>query len=791
MPPRAKKEHFKQRIDYGKEVLAIVFLGLGIFVALSLASYSPEDPALNSASNMENVGNLGGIIGAYLADILFTVFGVSAYVTAFVFLVMAALQFLGKRLRLRVREVLFYLGLIICASTLVHLKFERVVIAGHAVAGGGIIGGLAGQILIRYAGHIGAIVVAASGTLLFFTLATHVTLGSALRLFKRSFVWWIKRVSEGIAIIIFGAWRALRQKMPAAFRYVIGSAKKLTTREKSCKQTPAISNDWKPEPVRTSGEDAQALKALRTAVQKPDNGGPKILQRANIKKTKKGDAQLKFLSINCEGYTLPPLSLLDTGNQVRAEVDEESLRKNSILLEHKLKDFAVEGRVTAIHPGPVITRYEFEPSPGTKISKIANLEDDLSMLLGGRSVRILPHLPGKAAIGIEVPNGDRETVWLKDIISSNAFQKATSKLSLALGVNTEGNPMVTDLAKMPHMLVAGATGSGKSVGINSMIVSLLYKLSPQDVRLILVDPKMLELSIYEGIPHLLLPVVTKPKKAVMAMRWAVKEMERRYRLMASVGARDLIGYNEKIKQGTVETIAEEEAEKRLAEDKEAVCHTGHLPYIIIIIDELADLMMTASQDMEETITRLAQMARAAGIHLVLATQRPSVDVITGLIKANFPSRIAYKVTARHDSRTILDSIGAEQLLGHGDMLFMTPSGGNLIRVHGPLVTVEEIGRVVEHIKQQGDPVYNESILSAEEENANGLPGFEEEDDDMYDIAVKLVSETRQASISMVQRRLRIGYNRAARLIERMEAEGVVGRASGSKPREVLIGNIQR
>jgi S-DNA-T family DNA segregation ATPase FtsK/SpoIIIE len=406
-------------------------------------------------------------------------------------------------------------------------------------------------------------------------------------------------------------------------------------------------------------------------------------------------------------------------------------------------------------------------------------------------VRILPHLPGKAAIGIEVPNGDRETVWIKDIISSKAFQKGTSKLALALGVNAEGHPMVTDLTKMPHLLVAGATGSGKSVGINSMIISMLYKLSPQDVRLILVDPKMLELSIYEGIPHLLLPVVTKPKKAIVAMRWAVKEMERRYRLMAASGTRNLIGYNEKIKQGTIELITEEEADRRLAEDKEAVCHTGHLPYIVIIIDELADLMMTASQDMEETITRLAQMARAAGIHLILATQRPSVDVITGLIKANFPSRISFKVTARHDSRTILDSIGAEQLLGHGDMLFMTPSGGNLIRVHGSFVNEDEISRVVEHIKQQGDPVYNEAILAAQEESATAVPGFDDEDDELYDHALKIVAETRQASISMVQRRLRIGYNRAARLIEKMEAEGVVGPAEGSKPREVLIGNIER
>lgn len=809
MPSKAKKEHFKHRIDYGKEVLAIVFLGLSVFIALCLFSYSPSDPALNSASNMEQVNNYGGVIGAYLADVLFTVFGISAYVTSIVFMVMALLQFLGKSLKLRLREILFYVGLVVFASTLIHLQFERVDIAGNVVAGGGIIGGLFGQILTRYVGRIGAIVVAASGTLLFFTLATHVTIGGFFRFLKRIFVWWISRVGEGIAIIAKGVGRALKEKTPqllALIKVGLGKLKNaaLARKPKEKEHKPAIEMNWQanvkkePTPAHVaSSEDMAALDALRKATSKGEKdapkivaeGGPKILQRANIKKAKKGDEQLKFLSINCEGYTPPPLSLLDAEASTRAEVDEEVLRKNSMLLEHKLKDFNVEGKVIAIHPGPIITMYEFEPAAGTKISKIANLEDDLSMLLGGRSVRILPHLPGKAAIGVEVPNNERETVWLKDILSSKAYQKSGSKLSLALGVNAEGHPMVTDLAKMPHLLVAGATGSGKSVGINAMILSILYKFSPQDVRLILVDPKMLELSIYGDIPHLLLPVVTQPKKAVVAMKWAVKEMERRYRLMADVGTRNLAGYNEKVRIGSIELIGEEEAEKKLAEDKEAICHTGHLPYIVVIIDELADLMMVAGQEMEETITRLAQMARAAGIHLVLATQRPSVDVITGLIKANFPSRIAFKVTARHDSRTILDSIGAEQLLGNGDMLFMTPSGGNLVRVHGCLVTEDEIARVVEHLKQQGDPVYNEAILKAAEESASGVPGFDEEDDEIYDTAVKLVAETRQASISMVQRRLRIGYNRAARLIERMEAEGVVGQASGSKPREVLINNV--
>ncbi|MBI4126239.1 MAG: DUF87 domain-containing protein, partial [Deltaproteobacteria bacterium] len=468
------------------------------------------------------------------------------------------------------------------------------------------------------------------------------------------------------------------------------------------------------------------------------------------------------------------------------------LRKNSMLLEKKLTDFEDAGRVTAIHPGPVITMYEFEPAPGTKVNKVTNLEDDLSLTLGGRSVRIIPHLPGKAALGIEVPNHERETVYIKDIIASTSFQKSSNKIPLAIGTNTEGHPVVADLSRMPHLLIAGATGSGKSVCINAMITSILYKLSPEEARMILVDPKMLELSVYDGIPHLLLPVVTKPKQAVSAMRWAVREMERRYRLMADCGARHIAGYNEKVKKGEVNILAPSEQDEMLKQNPEAAIHTGSIPYIIVIIDELADLMMTASQEMEETITRIAQMARAAGIHLILATQRPSVDVVTGLIKANFPARISFKVSGRHDSRTILDSIGAEKLLGAGDMLLMSPSGGEILRHHGCLITDGEIARVVTHLKQQGEPVYDETILEqAEKDETAAAMGFDDIDDELYDQAVHIVTETRQASISMVQRRLRIGYNRAARLIERMEAEGVVGRAEGSKPREVLSSAFQK
>jgi S-DNA-T family DNA segregation ATPase FtsK/SpoIIIE len=406
--------------------------------------------------------------------------------------------------------------------------------------------------------------------------------------------------------------------------------------------------------------------------------------------------------------------------------------------------------------------YEFEPASGVKVNKIVNLEDDLALTMGGKSVRIIAPLPGKAAVGIEIPNNERETVWLKEIIGHNKFQKAESKLTLALGKDTEGFPYVSDLARMPHLLVAGATGSGKSVSINSMILSLLYKATPEQVRLLMIDLKMLELSIYEGIPHLLLPVVTNPRKSAMALHWAVKEMEKRYEILAAKGSRNIIGYNQ--------VVSEKE----------------RLPYIVIMIDELADLMMTTSHEVERLITRLAQMARAAGIHLILATQRPSVDVLTGLIKANFPARISFKVSSKHDSRTIIDQVGSEHLLGAGDMLFVSNSTSRLLRIHGAFVTEKEILKVVEHCKAQSEPRYLEEEVLKQLEQRGSESGEEEElSDALYDQAVSLVAETRQASISMVQRRLRIGYNRAARLIERMEREGVVGPADGAKPREVF------
>lgn len=484
-------------------------------------------------------------------------------------------------------------------------------------------------------------------------------------------------------------------------------------------------------------------------------------------------------------YALPSTSLLDFQASVRATVDPQRLRENALRLTQTLKNYGIEGHVREIRPGPVVTMYEYVPGPGIKLSRIAGLADDLAMSMEALRVRIVAPIPGKGAVGIEIPNEDREMVFLKELFAHEIFQKARSKLTLALGKDIEGNPYVANLARMPHLLVAGATGAGKSVSINSMIMSILFKATPAEVRMIMVDPKMLELSVYDGIPHLLLPVVTDPKKAALALRWAVAEMERRYQVLSDAGVRSIDSFNKKIDMMAEEGRSFVVPARRPGEQEQIL---ERMPYILVIVDELADLMMVASRDVETAIMRLAQMARAAGIHLILATQRPSVDVLTGVIKANFPTRIAFQVASRHDSRTIIDGNGAEHLLGRGDMLYLSPGAGGLVRVHGAYVSDEEIERTVAFLREQGTPQYDESILTAHDDGEESdVPPAEK--DEFYDQAVAIVAETRQASISMIQRRLRIGYNRAARMVEQMESDGIVGPADGAKPREVLVSSL--
>jgi S-DNA-T family DNA segregation ATPase FtsK/SpoIIIE len=462
-------------------------------------------------------------------------------------------------------------------------------------------------------------------------------------------------------------------------------------------------------------------------------------------------------------------------------------------LEKKLLDYGVEGKVVEVRPGPVITVYEFEPAPGVKVSRIVNLADDLALALSALSIRIVAPIPGKAVVGIEVPNKNRETVYLKEIIDSDPFRTFKSKLSFGLGKDISGEPFVVDLARMPHLLVAGSTGSGKSVSINAMICSILFKAAPDEVRFLMIDPKMLELSDYEGIPHLLLPVVTHPKKAAAALRWLVEEMERRYTVLAEKGVRNIEHYHQRMEKELKEKgkVYKRKGDVLEGNEEKPTEPMERVPYIVVVIDELADLMMISSKDVEESITRLAQMARAVGIHLLLATQRPSVDVLTGIIKANFPARISFQVTSKVDSRTILDTIGAEHLLGAGDMLFLPPGSSKLTRLHGAFVSGSEIKRIVEFWKKQGKPSYlDPSVLVEVKKEKEAAGGEEGEYDEKYDEAVAFIAEIGQASISLIQRRFRIGYNRAARIVEKMEEQGVVGPSDGVKPREVLVKKIE-
>jgi S-DNA-T family DNA segregation ATPase FtsK/SpoIIIE len=475
---------------------------------------------------------------------------------------------------------------------------------------------------------------------------------------------------------------------------------------------------------------------------------------------------------------LPDVSLLDKLDESVNRPDQESLVMNSRILEKKLADFGVEGKVIEVCPGPVITMYEFEPAPGVKISKIVGLADDLAMALKSPSIRVVAPIPGKGALGIEIPNANRQPVAVRDVVSSLEFAQHKGKLALALGKDTMGKPVVANLARMPHLLIAGATGTGKSVCLNAIIVSLLFRATPEEVRLLLIDPKRIELSSYEGIPHLLHPVVTDAKKANIALKWAVTEMQRRYELLNLKGVRSIDRYNQAVAKTATRRPKPPSgpAEGPEAEDEP-------LPYLVVIIDELADLMMVASREVEESIIRLAQMARAAGMHLILATQRPSVDVITGIIKANIPARISFQVSSRVDSRTILDASGAEALLGAGDMLMLPPGTAKLQRIHGAFVSEVEVRRITEFLRKQRKPSYDETVLEYQERAENGETDAEE--DEKYEAAVSLVLETRQASISMLQRRLRVGYNRAARMIEMMERQGLVTPTDGTRPREVL------
>lgn len=749
-----------------KEILGLIWLAAGLFLLLCLGSYSNSDPSFNNSLHPSKIQNFGGVFGAHLADLLFQGFGLTALLFPMACLNLAWRWLKFREVHLRWQRAGAFLLLQISLAGLLALRFSHVQLFDSRIGeAGGAIGRVLVRILSGYLNLSGAAVVLT----VFFLVSLIISTRFSLVLFI-----------DGI-LERFGRRLELRRDKRQA------RTEKVTRREPEIR-TPVI-----------LPSEPKSLPAPRNA------------SKSKKKKSADEENQVAFSFLEADGtYHQPPESLLDHDGDPAPMIDRDGLAMAAKMLERKLLDFGVEGEVVEVKPGPVVTMYEFAPAAGVKVNKISNLQDDLAMAMQAVSIRIVAPIPGRGVVGIEIPNKDRQTVYLKEIIDSDDFRRNGGKLPMALGKDIFGQIVVSDLAKMPHLLVAGSTGSGKSVSINTIILSLLYRASPEDVRLIMVDPKMLELSIYEGIPHLLLPVVTEPKKANLALAWAVREMERRYHLMADKGVRNIDGYNRKLVKeakeakgaapleeldGTIVLTPEDMLDTELdlpplAEPAEELEH-GHLPYIVIIVDELADLMMVAGRDIEESIARLAQMARAAGIHLILATQRPSVDVITGLIKANFPTRISFKVFSRTDSRTILDSMGAETLLGMGDMLFLPPGVGYLQRVHGAFVSELEVQRVVDFLSKQGKPDYDKSILTAPAASGGGDGEEDEGYDEHWDTALRIVSETRQASISMLQRRLRVGYNRAARMIEKMESEGIVGPSDGSgKPREVLIGRIE-
>ncbi|HXC92485.1 MAG TPA: DNA translocase FtsK 4TM domain-containing protein [Geobacteraceae bacterium] len=747
------------------EIKGMLIGAAGLFLLMALLSFKAEDFSFNTFSSDHSVRNFGGRLGAQLSDLMLQLFGLASYSIPMSLLYLSYRSLRFKEFRWKAYKIAAFAGMLVTISAIFAFNIEFTQLFGQRVPTGGGIGFKAAELLKRYLGAPGAIL-----------LLLPMLAASVMVLSRFSFIlyadWWINAAGD--------RWNRWQEKK-------------------------ALNRSLENREVKGSEPGAPVIKPLSVSIP--------VISALPTKKEKKKESdkfkpvQETFDFIENDGdFMTPPLSLLDTPPATERRIDKEALSMNARLLEKKLKDFGIDGEVLEICPGPVITMYEFSPGPGIKVSRIAGLADDLSMALQALAIRIVAPIPGKGVVGIELPNRDREMVFLKEIFASETFHKGKMKLPMALGKDIGGNPLVMDLAKAPHLLVAGATGSGKSVAINTMILSLLYTAPPKDVRLIMVDPKMLELSIYEGIPHLLLPVVTNPKKASLALKWAVEEMGRRYRLMADKGVRNIDSYNRELLREEKEvaelqanaTVSVEEVEELIDTDEAAIqeflakeehLEHGHLPYIVVIVDELADLMMVAGKDIEESIARLAQMARAAGIHLILATQRPSVDVITGLIKANFPARISFQVSSKTDSRTILDCNGAESLLGMGDMLFLPPGTAKMIRSHGAFVSDAEVLRVVEFLKKQGKPVYEKSILEMKETDSKSS-GNDEENDPQYDAALALVAEARQASISMIQRRLRIGYNRAARIMEKMEQEGVVGPSDGtSKPREVFINKL--
>ncbi len=768
------------------ELSGLALLLLGGALALAFFGYHPTDPSLNTATDGAALNPLG-LAGAVAADLVLQSLGLAGYLLSLVSVVW------GWRLMTKKANPHLWLSLAVLPLALIFAAIALSILPTPqgwpaSFSSGGFAGQSLLSLLLGWAGKLGtgispgdlATILAATAA-----LPALICLGVALGLSGREW-----------SILLRHGWKALRGTVTTLFHIIAAiwggvwrvAHLLLDSKKTETRMEPQISG------ART-GTVATARKAAKPG------GRPLVAARSPAPsqgKRAKSSRQSRLNLDPRDHYAIPPFDLLTLSGEgdKGASVDDEALSKNARLLESVLDEFGVRGNIVKVRPGPIVTLYELEPAPGTKTSRVIGLADDIARSMSAISARIAA-IPGRNAIGIELPNTTRETVLLRELLESKSYEKTATLLPLVLGKDISGAPVIADLARMPHLLVAGTTGSGKSVAINAMILSLLYRLPPDDCKLILIDPKMLELSVYDDIPHLLAPVVTEPRKAVVALKWTVREMENRYRLMSHMGVRNLAGYNERAAKARakgeipvrkVQTGFDPETGNPLFEDQPI--DLSPMPLIVVVVDEMADLMLVAGKDIEAVIQRLSQMARAAGIHIIMATQRPSVDVITGTIKANFPTRISFQVTSKVDSRTILGEQGAEQLLGQGDMLYMA-SGGRVTRVHGPFVGDEEVEAVVTYLKSQGEPAYVDSVTDEEILEAGpggGGNGGGEGGDALYDQAVALVCRERKASTSFVQRHLKIGYNRAARLVEQMESQGVIGPANHVGKREVLAGD---
>jgi len=743
------------------EVAGLFLLLFTAITIAALSSYSASDATwFQSPIVVQRGANWVGRVGATLAELLLQLLGTAAFLVPVVLAFTGWHRFRGKSVAASYGRLLGLFALVASLATLLDLLYGAIRYGGETFPAGGYVGLELAALLTALMNPLGAMLTAATFLLATIVLTTRFS-------FARAAV----RVGDGLE----GRLSAGRTWLSAYREGRQREAQKKALERKHAKSAAERQSAVDVPPPRSTAKPSIPLDDIPDVDLPPAR--PKVSARPLTPKPAPAPKQQQLLEAHpAGGYALPPLELLNDPTPQEGE-NEKDLLARAQLLTDKFHEFAVEGKVVAIHPGPVVTTFEFAPEAGVRYSKVVGLVDDLCLGLKAESIRI-DRIPGRSTVGIEVPNKHQEVIFPRELLASEKFRLSKSKLTLALGKDINGDVFTAELERMPHLLIAGATGAGKSVGLNGMITSILYKATPTEVRFIMIDTKMIELGMYAEIPHLLIPVVTDPKHASTALKWAVREMEQRYKKLASVGVRNIEQFNHAIAEQPGRTIKDD----KTGEDKPL--HA--LPYIVIVIDEMADLMMVSSADVEESIMRLAQMARAVGIHLILATQRPSVDVITGTIKANFPARIAFRVSQRVDSRTIIDQQGAEHLIGRGDMLFLPSGSGRLLRLHSGYITEAELNRIVAFLKKQAKPVYDETVLKDPDEGANG--NFEAGDrDTMYIDAVKLVLQEGMCSITLIQRRMRLGYARAARIVDMMEQEGIVGPADGSKPRELLVG----